>query len=368
MKILLPILSAALLRAADPLAPFLENNTVVGYSYLVQRDGKVLAEGRAGFQDREKAVPLAPDTIFEIMSMTKPVTVAGVMLLVEDGKLTLDDPVSKHLPEFRDTWQLDASSSTTERKLVKPARPITVRDLMTHTSGMPEYRPPFMDTYRSYSHTLREATWVDSRLPLVCAPGACFQYSNTGLATLGRLIETLSGQKYEDFLAQRLFQPLGLNDTFFFPQPEHEKRIAMVYNVNQGKLVPGGPVVYRRGAIYACPECGLYSTLTDMAKWHRLFADNGAFEGRQILKPETVAEMARNQTAGLTPSPGKKIPARGLGWGFYENGWVGHGGAFGTMGMYDPKTRTVAILMIQRLGGYDAVQKAFRDMVLAIPQ
>jgi CubicO group peptidase (beta-lactamase class C family) len=140
----------------------------------------------------------------------------------------------------------------------------------------------------------------------------------------------------------------------------------MVYRPNQGKLTGYGDLVYRPNAVYPCPECGIFSTAADMATWHALFANNGTHQGKQILNPETVAEMARNQTAPLN---NPKIPARGLGWSFYEQqSWVGHGGAFGTMGMYDPKSRTVAILMIQRLGGYEAVQKAFRDMVLAIPQ
>ncbi len=219
MKLLLSILSFA-----GTFQNFLDDSTVVGYTCLVVRDGKVLMEESAGFQDREKRIPMKKDTIFEVMSMTKPFTVSAVMMLMEDGKLRLDDPVSKHLPEFSDTWLQEPGSTVTERKLAKPERPITIRDLMTHMSGMPEYRPAIIRTYTGYGHSLREATWVDSR-----NPGTCFQYSNTGLATPGRLVEVLSGKKFELFSQGRILDPLGLEDTSFYPQDRSRDRIAMAY-------------------------------------------------------------------------------------------------------------------------------------------
>ncbi len=142
MKLFLSILTFA-----GSFQNFLGDSTLVGFTCLVVRDGKVLIEESAGFQDREKRIPIKNDMIFEVMSMTKPFTVSAALMLV------------------------------------KPERPITTRDWMTHTSGMPEYRPAFMNAYGAYGaygHSLREATGVDSRLPLVCHPGKCFQYSNTG--------------------------------------------------------------------------------------------------------------------------------------------------------------------------------------------
>jgi CubicO group peptidase (beta-lactamase class C family) len=348
------------------LDPFVADQTVAGYAWLVQRDGKTVSEGSGGYLDLEKQIPMRRDAIFQVMSMTKPFTAAGVMKLVEEGKVGLDDAVSKHLPEFADVWVLDAAASNAgEQRLVKPKRPVTVRDLMTHTGGLVEYGPAFLKTYQTFGHTLREAVAVESRQPLKCSPGECFQYSNPGIAALGRIIEVARGKKYEDVIAEEFFGPLGLRDTSFFAPMKKRERIAMVYRAQGGKLLGYGEQTYRKGAVYPCPECGIFSTAADMAVWHAMFANGGVHEGKRILKEETVAEMSRNQTAELNSPAGAKIPARGLGWAFYENGWVGHGGAFGTMGMFDPKTKTVAVLMVQRLGGYEKVQKAFRDMVMA---
>src|SRR5262249_47595854 len=150
----------------------------------------------------EKDVPMEPDSLFRIASMTKPITAIGIMMLVDDGKLSVDDPVEKHLPAFRDQM-LVASQSGDTVTLKKPARPITIRDLLTHTSGMPGAPPPGLsDLYVRRNLTLSEAAMAYSQRPLNFEPGSKWAYCNVGIDTLGRIIEVASGKSYEAFLKE----------------------------------------------------------------------------------------------------------------------------------------------------------------------
>ena len=175
------------------------------------------------------------DTIFQIMSMTKPVTAVGIMILMEEGKLALGDAVEKHLPDFRGMWMIDAQDGDKTRALKRPSRPITIRDLLTHTSGLYGPHPPSLAD--RYEHkTLAEVVAMGSQHPLDFEPGTKWQYSNIGIAALGRIIEVVGDQPYEKFLESRIFQPLGMKDSFFFPPPDRHARIASVYALEDGKL------------------------------------------------------------------------------------------------------------------------------------
>src|SRR5262249_39625753 len=149
-----------------------------------------------GYQDLEAKRPMPKDALFRIASMTKPVTAIGIMMLVEEGKLAVEDPVEKHLPEFRGQM-LVAGRSKDAEMLTKPSRPITVRDLLTHTSGLPGGPPPGLaDLYLKRTHTLAEGVIAFSQRPLGFEPGAKWEYCNAGIDTLGRIIEVLSGDSY----------------------------------------------------------------------------------------------------------------------------------------------------------------------------
>src|SRR2546426_549930 len=182
------------------------------------------------------------DSIFQIMSMTKPITAAGIMILIDEGKLSLNDPVDKHLPEFRSQWMIESQSSDHKsRTLKRPSRPITIRDLLTHTSGMAAAPPEgAKELYQRMDMPLKEAVALFSQQPLDFEPGSKWQYSNAGIATLGRIIEVASDQPFEKFLDERIFRPLGMKDSFFFPSPEKIERISMVYKIEKGKLMRSG--------------------------------------------------------------------------------------------------------------------------------
>jgi len=334
------------------LKSFVDQGTLPGAVTLVARHGVVARLDAVGYRNLEEKKPMRTDSIFQIMSMTKPVTAVGIMMLMEEGRLALSDPVEKYLPEFRplkSTW-----------------RPITIRDLLTHTSGVntPEMIRNIMSTL---DLTLAEAVSYYAQAPLEFEPGTEWKYSNAGIAVLGRIIEVVAGQPYERFIGERILRPLGMKNSFFFPPADKINRIALVYTLENGKLrragsetLGGAPDQYRKGAKYPCPECGLFSTAADVLAFHQMMLDGGTYNGRRLLSRQSVNVMTALHTgdlkAGFTPGLGW-----GLGWTVVREplgtlelrsiGTFGHGGAFGTEGWVDPKQDLIQILMMGRTAG-----------------
>ncbi len=328
---------------------FVDAGKTAGVVTLIQRHGEVAGFEAVGYQDLESRKPMRTGTIFQIMSMTKPVTGVGVMILMEEGRLSLMDPVEKHLPDFRGQ-RMTAGD--------KPTRPITVWDLMTHTSGMAGGLPPGMrEFYRKFDKTLAEAVAIYSQQPLQSEPGAKWQYSNMGIATLGRIIEVIAGKPFEQFLAERMFEPLGMNDSFLFLPEDRRPRLASLYTYTDGKLVKSGADIFRTGARYPMPEGGMYSTAADLAAFYQMMLSGGSLNGSRILSTASVDLMTRNHTgnlkAGFAPGVGY-----GLTWavvreplGMFRLNSVGtysHGGAFRTYGWVDPELDLVGVVLQQR--------------------
>ncbi|MGE5647370.1 MAG: serine hydrolase domain-containing protein [Acidobacteriota bacterium] len=359
---------AKLARIPARMREFVDQGRIAGAVTLVARHGSIAALDAVGMQDVEAKKPMRTDTIFQIMSMTKPVTATGIMMLAEEGKLSLLDPVEKFLPEFRGLWVIDSRDGDKARTLKRPSRRITIRDLLTHTSGMAGMPPEgARDLLEKLDLTLAQAVALYSQQPLEFEPGTRWLYSNPGIATLGRIIEVVSQQPYEKFLADRIFKPLEMKDTFFFPPEEKISRIAMLYNLENGTLkragadaLAGDPAKYRKGAKYPCPECGLYSTATDLAAFYQMMLNGGTHNGRRLLSRASV-EMATTVQTGTLPT------TYGLAWAIVGDpysalsyrsiGTFGHGGAFGTEGWVDPKRDMIDILLIQRDGGGDATER-----------
>lgn len=281
---ILPLLASPLIpaaRAADParlalirtrMEEAVSRGAIPGAVTLVAQEGKVLHHEAVGYLDFAKTKPMAKDSIFQIMSMTKPVTGTAILMLAEEGRLALTDPVEKHLPEFRGLQVIATRGADGSVTLKKPTRLITIRDLLTHTSGLPEYGPARMGGVGFYSRmnlTLAEAVLLYSQLNLIFEPGAKWQYSNPGIAALGRIVEVLSDQSFEDFLAVRIFSPLGLKDTFLFPPADKHARIADVLMAPPNTKPTGaGDRVFRKDAKYSMPEGGLYSTSADLLAFY----------------------------------------------------------------------------------------------------
>jgi CubicO group peptidase (beta-lactamase class C family) len=339
---------------------FVDQGQIAGAVTVVGRHDQILDYAAVGLRDIETHQPMTKDTLFRIASMTKPITAIGIMILAEQGKLSVDDLVEKHLPEFR--GQMLAGHNHGSVVLKPPARKITIRDLLTHTSGVPSGLPPDMaDLYVRRDRTLAEVVPTIAKRPLEFEPGICWAYCNLGIDTLGRIIEVVSGRPYEQFLQQRIFTPLGMADTTFYPDARQRRRIAALYDLRQGKLVPVGYQLLgsSENARYPIPAGGLYSTGADLARLYQMMLCGGQHQGTRILSEKGVRQMTRIQTGELAAGfvPGMSF---GLGWGVVRQpqgvtemlspGTFGHGGAFGTQGWIDPKQDLFMILLIQRVG------------------
>ncbi len=350
----------ALAKIPERMKRFVEAQQLAGAVTVVGTSKGIVRYDVVGSLDLEKKRPLEKDSLFRIASMTKPITAMGIMILVEDGKLKLDDPVEKHLPEFRGQMLMVKRDKEGET-LKKPKRPITLRDLLTHTSGLPNFPPGIGDLYGKRNLTLAEATLVMSQRPLDFEPGSKWAYCNSGIDTLGRVIEVAAGMSYESFLAKRIFEPLEMKDTIFYPRTNQEDRIVKLYGIKDGKLIHAGHSILgsASGAKHPIPAGGLYSTGSDLAKFYQMMLQRGKLGETRILKEEGVAEMTKVQTGdlkcGFTPGIGF-----GLGWAVVKKpegvssmmspGAYGHGGAFGTQGWIDPGKDLFIVLLIQRVG------------------
>ena len=368
-------------RIAPRMKAFVEQGQVAGTVTLFACKGQVAHFEAVGYQDFESKKPMAKDSIFQIMSMTKPMVATAIMMLAEEGKVALTDPVEKYLPEFRGQMMIAERLADGSRRLKKPARPITVRDLMTHTSGMLGNPPPGLQgLYQKMDRSLAEAVLVYSQTPLEFEPGSQWLYSNPGIATLGRIVEVASDQPFEKFMSDRLWSPLGMKDTFIFPPEDKKPRIAAVHAVKDGKLVHAGdgilggdPLSYRAGAKYPAPEFSAYSTAADLLAFYEMTRNNGVHQGKRLLSKAAIETMTVVHTGDLkAASPGAGF---GLAWevvkdnagilNFLSIGTYGHGGAFGTQGWVDRAREVVGVYLVQGGPGVNDAKNAFMRMAYA---
>lgn len=317
---------------------FIDEGQISGVAWWVNERNRGYA-GAIGYSDLEHHTRMLSNTLFGVMSMTKPITATAVMILADEGKLSVDDPVEKYIPAFRD-------SKTTSGE---PVRGLTIRHLLTHTSGL--------TGDQGCSESLEATASALAKRPFAFQPGEKWEYGPS-LNVCGRIVEVASGRSYEDFLTQRIFKPLGMNDTTFHPSEEQRKRLAVLYEKSKDDkpLVPA-----ERWHGIGEPDCvpnpsgGLFSTAHDMFLFYQMILNRG----QRIVSPRAVREMTRVQTGdlqtGFTPGNGW-----GLGWCIAREpqgvtaqlspGTFGHGGAYGTQGWVDPAKQRIFVLMIQRAG------------------
>lgn len=348
--------------------PYIDENAAAGAVFLVADAEKTLACEAAGLADIASQKPMRPDAVFWIASMTKPMTAACLMMLVDEGKVALDDPVEKYLPEFAAPQKISPSKKKTtvnDEGVATAARgrapaaaavfrkhPITLRQLLSHTAGMQRADPRerFIDT-----RPLAAAVARHARLDLLFEPGTSYSYSSLDIGAIGRVIEIVGGIPYEKFLQTRLLDPLGMNDTTFWPDKNQLARLATSYRGDPEKhtLAPG-PVSGRtyplddRARRHPTPGGGLFSTAADVAKFGRLLLNQGRFGGHRIISEKSIAEMTRRQTP---PDAGA---AYGLGLVLGAGGRFGHGGAHGTNLTVWPAEKRVTVYMVQRIAKYGA--------------
>ncbi|MGC1275700.1 MAG: serine hydrolase domain-containing protein [Planctomycetaceae bacterium] len=338
--------AAGFAKIAKRMQSFVDDGRIAGAVTLVADRNGVVHHTAVGKAEIETDRPMKPDAIFAIASMTKPIAATAVMILVDEGKLALDDPVSKFIPEFADVKLSDGA---------KPKREITLRDVMTHTSGL--------GGDQRLAGSLEETAKQIATRPLDFEPGTKWQYS-PGLTVAGRVVEVAAGQPFDEFLAERIFQPLGMKDTTFKPSEEQRSRLAQLYKAGDDgeKLEPVDHWIHdpsegrERGPN---PSGGLFSTAADLARFYRMVLNGGELDEKRILSQEAVETMTRIQTGDITTG---FTPGNGWGYGWcivrepqgvtemLSAGTFGHGGAFGTQGWIDPQQGEVFVLLIQRAG------------------
>jgi CubicO group peptidase (beta-lactamase class C family) len=366
-----------LAKIQQKMQEYVNAGEAAGIVTMVLRGGEAVQKIAVGMQNIEDKRPMREDSIFQIMSMTKPITAVGIMMLCEEGKINLYDEVQTYLPEFRDQM---VNVNGGRRK---PSRPIRIGDLLSHTSGMRQMPEGDMkDIHWKMDHTLAEAVASFAKESLEFEPGTKWLYSNTGFATLGRLIEVVSGQSYESFIQARLLQPLQMKDTFFYPTADKLDRIAIVYMPKGGKMTRAGsqilggdPGAFRKGAKYPGPEYGLFSTADDISHFCQMILNHGTWKGTRFLSPATIETMRQVQTSGMEAGwyPGAdyglawEIISRPTGvWGLLPLGTFGHGGAFGTQEWILPSRDMITIFMVAcDEDCSERPERAFQEMAIS---
>jgi CubicO group peptidase (beta-lactamase class C family) len=327
---------------------FVESNEVSGAVILVADKQGILTTRSYGTADLSQSKPMTNDTIFWIASMTKPITGACIMMMQEEGKLSLDDPITRHLPEMKNLNFDDGTPAV-----------ITIRQLLSHTSGMAELSAD--EAYTSLN--LAEAAERYARVKMLFAPGSQWKYSQTSINTAARIVEVVSGQSFDVFVRKRICEPLGMADTTFYLSKDQLPRLAKSYTRTEAghleetsiKLLAGrSPTETKR---MPAANGGLFSTADNYSQFCRMLLNNGELDGKRLLSPESVKTMRTvitgELTTGFTP---------GNGWGVaccvvrepqnvtevLSPGSFGHGGAYGTQAWIDPTQERIYVLMTQR--------------------
>ena len=369
--------SAARLQRIDKLIQqYIDSNWIAGAIAIVAQNGNIVYHKAIGYDDQEKNKPLQKDAIFRIASQTKAITSVGVMILYEQGKFLLDDPISKYIPQFKKPVVLDKFNKEDSSYTTIPAkREITIRDLLTHTSGI-GYAQIGSETMNAIYYKagvvggigLKGGLLADNikklaTLPLVHQPGERFTYGlNTDV--LGYLIEVVSGQSFDQFLRKNIFEPIGMKDTYFYIPKEKQSRLAMLHSDDDTKHVSNTPEVisvngtfYRdypnlEGGSFYSGGGGLVSTAYDYAVFMQMMLNKGEYNGKRILSPHSVTMMTTNQLPESLQIP--------FGLGFQivtENaaaksiaspGSFSWGGMFASSYWIDPKEKIVAQFVLQQ--------------------
>lgn len=347
---------------------------IAGAVTLVARHGRVAWFKAQGMTDREAGKPMQTDSIFRICSMTKAITSLAVMMLYEDGRFLLDDPVSKYIPEFKNPKVLVKPASGAPYK-IPAAREITIRDLLTHTSGLtyhwnPDLGPMYRDANVAHGLLPYDGTIGDSvkrlaGLPLLFNPGERFEYS-LGVDVLGYLVEVVSGKTLDEFFRTRIFEPVGMKDTYFYAPDDKLSRLAVAYTWYPEKgltrfpdaPIAEGPFSYSADYPYRGPKklfsggAGLNSTAEDYARFCQVMLDGGKVGDKRLVSRKSVELMTHDQLGKISPDQ-----AFGLGFGvngvkspLTELGSPGEyfwGGFFYTDFTIDPKEQMITIFMAQ---------------------
>jgi CubicO group peptidase (beta-lactamase class C family) len=377
-------------RVSPAMQAYIDRGIYSGINTLIARRGKVVHAGAFGWRDKEAGVAMTADTIFRLYSMTKPIICVALMTLLEEGRFRLVEPLAKYIPAFAAVKVLEADGS-----LVAPVRPIMLRDLMTHMSGLTYHFVEESGIGKMYgdakllaAHHSLEATIEDlARFPLAFQPGSKWRYS-VGIDVAARVIEVISGRPLGAFLRERLFEPLGMTDTAFGVPAENRSRVAAMYG--RPDVLTAGPTMGSEFAAWMggvndrldvsksypvdAPEVfvrgghGLFGTIGDYFRFAQMLANSGELDGQRIIGRKTLELMHSNHVpASFLPLEIGGLPIPGYGFGLgsrvlldvAQSGAPGSAGEFGWSGAaktyywVDPKEQLVGLFMTQSMMSFD---------------
>lgn len=372
----------------------IKNQQVPGLVAMILKDGKVVYHEAKGFADVPSNRLMKKDDIFRIASQTKAITSTAVMMLWEEGKFRLDDPISMYIPEFKNPQVLSNFRYADTSYTTKPSsKEITIRHLLTHTSGlgygvidgdermrMIYSKAGITDLFTTENISIEESVKKLAKLPLHHEPGSKYTYSE-GLDVLGYLIEIVSGMPFDRFLQERIFDPLGMKDTRFYLSDSQAPRLVTVHTFNQGKWNPYPVTFYdpeypRKGAKrFFSGGAGLSSTTADYAKFLQMYLNGGVLNGKRILSSHTIETMMKNQVGDLWN--GDKFYGLAFGvvteqgvatGGLGSEGTFDWGGYFNTQYFADPQENIIGLIFKQTSGAGNGDQTGwkFRQMVFTL--
>jgi len=385
--------SERLKRIHEAMQRHIDAGELCGAVTVVARRGRVVHFEAHGLMDIEAKKPMEKDAIFRLASMTKPITGVAVLMLVEEGKIRLNDPVSKFIPEFHDVKVAvprerpgapAPAAAALDFYTVPVNREITIQDLLTHTSGLVStinggfgVRLAATMAPRAPGDTLASYVPKLAAVPLDFQPGTQWAYSGAaGPDTLSRIVEIVSGQPYDEYLRTRIFEPLGMKDTFFYPPDDKRARLVTLYRKTPGGLEKVANQDGFSSKTYFSGGGGLMSTAGDYLQFAEMLLNGGELNGKRFLSPRTVELMASNHVGDMFNGKLGR-PAHGMGFGLIvqvvednvaaglrvANGSFGWDGAFGTQMWVQPKEKMVTIIMIQT-----QIPQAQRDFENAVTQ
>lgn len=362
--------SAALERVTEAMQSHVDSGRVAGMVLVVARHGRIGYARALGYADIENRIPLRTDAVFRLASIRKPLLAAAALVLVDAGKMKLDDPVARYIPSFRDVQVYDGGSATNP-VLRRPGRPITVRHLLTHTSGLATgyLTHPVDSIYRRVGLQRTERTLAGfadglARIPLEFSPGDAWRYSRS-FEVVGRVLEVASGQPLDRYLAEAFFAPLGMEGSFFAITPAIEDRVPVQY----ARDASSGTVraTSGEGRTGPLPTGTMVSTPADFMRFGQMLLNRGVLDGTRVLAQESVDELIRNQLPpSLTPIATPLWDHQGYGFGLggavrvepatteapESPGTYRWPGSSGTFFWVDPRADLVALIWTQSSTGY----------------
>jgi CubicO group peptidase (beta-lactamase class C family) len=386
--------SERLQRINELIKTYIDSGQISGAVTMVTRKGRVTHFEAQGLMDIENKTPMRKDAIFRMASMSKPVTGVAILMLMEEGKLRLTDPVSRFIPEFKNpkvamlkTPAAPAPPGAPGQRAPEPEiytvpaeRELTIRDLMTHTNGLetggPGSREGARMSPRNTSSNLAAYVPTLGAVPLDFQPGSKWQYSAlSGIETLGRIVEITSGMTFDQFLQKRIFEPLGMKDTAFYPTDDRQSRVVTLYERKPTGLSRIDTPAWLATKTLFSGGGGLWSTPEDYMQFATMLVNSGQLNGKRLLSPRTVDLMSSNHVGDLYSGIGQRL--KGMGFGLTvevvmdnvaanrreSSGSFGWDGAFGTHFWVDRKEQLVGLLMVQESNG-----QLMRDFENAVMQ